>query len=629
MPIEFQPELGRLQTAVKIEPSLGFGNDKMLVWWYSGFYKNKSADSQPLVWVSFRQYISPGIVGDKVVNKRVPLTSLGQLRVGTVWQHDRCQSEAIFKPREFEVDFRDHGWRFTSFMDARTRRASPPFPPELHKLALETDSSWLIEFDLKNGGKLLVPCIEFFTRCYGSSGELKRVLATYSWEEAYARLYAPLGEEREDGKWQVRLRRRMFNGDVVFLAHVLYDNRTGLAAKKIHSQLEARFDPKGTKPAFIQVWPWFHEPAALKVNGLYFDNGKSFLALSIVGMSEPTGDPIYRGRENSGTAERAAPDGSPKAWQGVLERTVRNLPIIDLTGDVEPDTDTPAVEIQDPYFEILGNEREVIDIRSDHSATTAGLKKIGADASLYSAGEPQGSGKKVGRAVIHAPRRLESQGMLRDMWEAMQSLHRKHPSLIRSVHSYTFEQSFSSATTPNLILLQPFASDARVTTTVRRFPYIDPPSPDLRGILVARLVIADGPVYIVEIERRIRKPKTGREADRDSEDAFQGMVFRLHDERTLLTWLTYFAEIIRVKNGVVKHVIAACPGTAFAFSHLPVEVASTICPLEEAPSNVCMPREATVLHALEKITGRRWLLGVAPCADSAIGKNTGPETSPL
>lgn len=593
----------------------------MVVWWYSGCYKNPVAKSQPLVLVSFREYLSPGLVGDKVVNRRVPLTSLGQLRIGTVWQHNQCQFDAIFEPQKFDVDFRAGRWHLTSALDARRNKTSPPFPPDLHKLAFEADSTWLIEFNLKTGGKLLVPCIEFFTRCYGCSGELKRVLATYPWEgdsdSASNRLYAPLGEEVEDGKWKVRLRRRMYNGDIVFLAHARYDRYTEKSAKEVYSQLESNYDPRRIKPASIQVWPWFQEPASLKVKGMYFDDGKSFLAFSIVGMSEPTGDPIYRDRENNGTAEKEAPDGSPEAWQGMPERIKRTPPIIDLTGEVEPDTDTFSIEIQDPDFEVLGDEREVIDIRTEQAATRAGLRKGNVEGTSYSAGEPHGTGKKIGRAAIHAPRRLESEGMLLDMWKAMRNLCLKHPTLVRSVHSYTFQSSFSNADTPTLILLDPFADDAVASTTAKRFPYIDPPGADLRGLLVARLMIAEGPVYIVEIERRVRKPKAGQEAKGGPEDSFQGMVFRLRSEQDLHKWLTYFAAAIREKNGVVKRLIAACPGTAFAFSHVSVEPPSTVQSSEQATLEICLPRETTVLHALEKITGRRWLLNTEPKSKQA------------
>ena len=118
------------------------------------------------------------MASEEVVPRRVPLVALGQIRIGSIWKDDRCQAEASFEPGQFSVNFSANNWRFTSLNEARQRRQAPPFPTNTHKLQYENDRNWLIEFDLPNGGKLLIPCMEFFARCYGRSGELEHVLAT-------------------------------------------------------------------------------------------------------------------------------------------------------------------------------------------------------------------------------------------------------------------------------------------------------------------------------------------------------------------------------------------------------------------------------------------------------------------
>jgi hypothetical protein len=56
----------------------------------------------------------------------------------------------------------------------------------------------------------------------------------------------------EPGRWQVRLKPRLHNGDVVFLSHAKYDPFTRSVAKGINAQLEASYDPELKHPAFVK-----------------------------------------------------------------------------------------------------------------------------------------------------------------------------------------------------------------------------------------------------------------------------------------------------------------------------------------------------------------------------------------
>ncbi|MGK5038449.1 hypothetical protein ACQ4WN_24825 [Janthinobacterium sp. LB3P118] len=542
-----------------------------MAWWYSGFYKNAKALSQPHVLVLFRK-ITDGMLSDDVIQRRLPLTVLGQIRIGSIWQNDRCRAETSLLPKQFAVNFSPGKWRFTSFAEAQRRQALPPYPMEEHPLLLDKDRNSLLEFALPDGGKLIVPCIEFFSRCFGRSGELKRVLATYPWDgqgdTATNRLYAPLDTPEEPGQWQVRLRRRLHNGDVVFLAHAKYDPYTQFVAKGINAKLEASYDPKSKNPAFIDIGPWYEGPAELKVEGIPFNNGKSFLALRVLGMSDPKGALVLRARENSRDAENPAPEGSPEAWAGAPVRQLLKYPeIIDLTGDVEPDADTGAIEIQDPDFEVLGDARPVINVKPEQATTKAGAGGKPSDVSTVSGGDAYGSGKGVGYASIHARPVFESHGTLRDMWDAMVHLHTTRPEFVQELSWFTFADGFSTIPVPELIALEPFKEDDDATATARRFPFMDPSVPLLRGILVARLIVPGGPTYIVEVARRPRKISAEDGTTKDAEEAFQGLVFRLNNENELKPWLRYVAAQIRHENGVFKRLTASCPGIADSFSH--------------------------------------------------------------
>lgn len=595
MPIPLRHSLKRISKVVRLKNALSSNHEDWIVWWYCGIYKNQQANSQPSALIAFREMLNSGHLSDHVIYRRVPLTALGQVRVGTVWRDGLCQAEVVLDSKKFTVDFTEPSWKLTSFHQAHEHGSPPPYPHGIYPLAYPKDRNWLLEFALPAGGRLLVPCLEFFTRCYGRSAELRRVLATYSWKACLEqRLYAPLDEPEEPDRWKVKLRKRLVNGDVVLLAHAKYQPYAEKAVKSIYAQIEASYDPADRRPAFIEITPWFHGPAELKAKGIWFDDvdgGRSFLALQIVGCSQPRGPQILRGRENDNTASQLSDnDESGRAWVGAPERTLIKPPeIVDLTGDVEPDPHAIPVEIEDPDFEELGEPRIVIRMRNDRAKSTSGPKVKGADASAFSSGEPHGSGQGVGYASIHAKTVIESQGMLRNMWNAMLFLKKEFPSQIQSVEWFTFNEGYRDESEPRLIGLQPFDETDKVDGTIRKWPYMDILTlQEIRGILIARIVAQGRPIHIVEIQRRPQKKKSKNGGTKDAEESFKGLAFALDNQNNFEEWLQQLlAEVRRVK-GVVQKLVERCPGKAAAFNHSPA-------------SSDEVPCKAAVLNALNKI----------------------------
>jgi hypothetical protein len=592
VPIPFTHKLKRLRKEVRLKNNLVGNNSEWMVWWYCGIYKNHLSDSQPNVLTAFRE-LSSDSLSDNVILRRVPLTSLGQLRIGTVWKDGMCRSEAVFDTDKFDVDFTKGSWRFTSFRKAAADGDNPPYPRDLYPLQYAEDKNWLIEFKLATGGTLLIPCLEFFSRCYGRSEELKRVLTTYPWygeKNAHqSRLYAPPNEPEELGKWKVKLRRRLVNSDVILLAHAKYDPYTERTAKSIYGQIESSHDPENKKPIFIKVAPWFQGPAQIKAKGIWFNDMASFLALHIVGCTDPIGLTIQRDRENTNkTNEGADIDGTGNAWAGAAERVLIKPPeIINLTSDNDPDHSAVSVEIQDPDFEVLGQPRVIIDVRRDKAKDAAGPRSKGTDASEFSSGEIHGSGKGVGYASIHARPIMESHGALRDMWNALLFLQKKYPDLIQFVDWFTFEDGFNSSGDPQLIWLQPFDEQNDVVGEIRNWLYLNPASQEPRGVLVARITVDSIPIYILEIQRRPRKKKDQVGNPKDSEESFKGLVFLLDDQNQLEVWLRKVLSEIRYVKGVMQKLAGTCPGKAATFNHAPASTEQVAC-------------EAAVLNALQK-----------------------------
>lgn len=595
MPIPLRRRLKRISKVVRLKDDLPTNHEDWIVWWYCGIYKNKQENSQPSALVAFRKLLDSGNLSDDATYRRVPLTALGQVRVGTVWRDGLCQAEVVLNSEKFTVDFTEPSWKLTSFHQTHEQGSPPPYPHSIYPLAYPKDRNWLLEFALPAGGRLLVPCLEFFTRCYGRSAELRRVLTTYSWEECQGqRLYAPLDEPEEPDRWKIKLRKRLVNGDVVLLAHAKYQPYAEKAVKSIYAQIEASYDPADRRPAFIEITPWFRGPAELKAKGIWFDDvdgGRSFLALQIVGCSQPRGPQILRSRENDNTAiQLSHNDESGRAWVGVPERTLIKLPeIVDLTGDVEPDPHAISVEIEDPDFEELGEPRIVIRMRNDRAKSTSGPKIKSADASAFSSGEPHGSGQGVGYAAIHARTVMESQGMLRDMWNAMLFLKKEFPCQIQSVGWFTFNDGYMGETEPKLIGLQPFDETDEADGTTRKWPYMDIPTlQEIRGILVTRIVAQGRPIHIVEIQRRPQKKKGKDGGTEDAEESFKGLACVLDNQDNFEKWLKQLLTEVRHVKGVVQKLAGRCPGRAAAFKH-------------SAASSDEVPCKAAVLNALGKM----------------------------
>ena len=595
MPIRLDQPIKQLSRVVRLDSDLGINDREMMAWWYCGIYKNSVANSQPHVLVAFRE-IGPEGLGDEVIPRRVPITELGQVRIGSIWKDQKCQSQVAFEVDKFDVMISRNTWRVVSFNEAVLQGNAPPYPSDIYPLQYERDKNWMIEFDLQSGGKLLIPCLEFFARCYGRSAELKRVLATYPWcaptDTHNSRLYSPLGEPEEPGQWKVKLRKRMTNGDIVFLAHAKYDPYTQSAAKSIYAQIETEHDPKGRFPAFIKVAPWFQGPAELKVSGIRFDNGKSFLALQVNGCSNPDGALIVRDRENSNRVNEGAAPGAREAWAGTPERQLIKPPeIVDLTSDEDPDHSAAPIEIEDDNFEELGEKRLVIDRRREKAESKAGAKQQGTCADKYSGGEPSGDGKGVGYASIHAKPVLESQGTLRDVWDALLFLKKKHPEKILKIQWYTWESGFSNDPEPQLIGLTEFPQEEELDTSIRNWVYSDPATAAVRGILIARLMLQDKWVCILEIQRRPRTKK-GKDGERtSSEESFKGLVCIPANTDQFKEWLTHTLAAIRYTQGIVRRLEGKHIDNCRSFSH-------------SRSQSEQVAGEAAVLNALEKVNVR-------------------------
>lgn len=549
---------------------------ELLVWWYRELIKGRVEAYQPNVLVCFREIGPNNELTNNFYHLKIALTELGQFRIGTIWQNQICRQHIRLDVETFQVDFDPGAWRYYSTAANKEQGRQSFIPHDIYELheVYQHDKVWMLQFPFSDDPVgLLLPCLEFFSRCYGRSQHVKRVLATYPWKIAKGELLAPLTEPAKPGTWAVNLKKRAVNSDVVLLAHLNYDEYARQEATAIWSQLEGAQGPYGGASVFAKVGPWFKGAARLKVKGLWIERGKRFLGLQVIGCSDPGGVPIFRDRENTnktGPLPASAQEGG--SWNGVPPKEIKPpREIIDITSSETPDHGAVSIEIDDPDFELLGNPREVVDIRRREAKSTKGENGSGSKSDRYSGDETAGTGKGVGYGSIQAKTIMESQGTLRDVWNMLKRLESLHPDIVRKVEFLNADGSFSTEVEPTLIAFSPFTQDERDTKepSEPNWPLLDTKTSIPRGALLARIDTPKGHVHFFEIQRRPRTIKKEGEKERLGEQPFRGLVFVLKQPSALRDWANQLLNQVRYTSGVLTGIAAACPGNAFAFKHVP------------------------------------------------------------
>ena len=165
---------------------------------------------------------------------------------------------------------------------------------------------------------------------------------------------------------------------------------------------------------------------------------------------------------------------------------------------------------------------------------------------------------------------LESEGVLLDMWNALQFLQERHPDEIESVEWFTFAEGFRSDHPPHLIVFptpRTGRDEGLVLSTQDRWCLMDPDVPvqdtRARGVLVMRSRVKDAVLCFVEIERR----KVG---DEDKE-RFSGLVFPLVQSDQLDRLLPPFLGQLPAVRGVFANVRTSRPEGATSFQHSPAK----------------------------------------------------------
>ncbi|KAB0486508.1 hypothetical protein BVK86_11125 [Pseudomonas reinekei] len=483
------------------------------------------------------------------------MSFLGHLRIGSCWRGGRWVGamELEVLPLTF-VDFKDgEKWRLVQARDTVLMGNA------VHGIPWREGTTWLVEIDFGRTKKLLIPCLEFFTRYYGRNSESARVIATYPWDTVLERFFYDFPMEPDDQR--VCLKNWVSSVEAVFLWHLLYDPHTQKACRSIYSELEVQFgSAASSNKAQLKVGPWFEGSAMLTGAGKWLDDN-TFLCLDLTGVSEPKGPPVKI--ERSSFATDGTLDGG---W--CREHRIKQLPEdqrVSLTDVEPPDVDSEKLRVPNPEIILLGERRRIIKSRRTHAGVRGRTIPSSTDHPLHAPGEGQGTDKGVGSVVFYTEHKWERQGDLKDIWEACGRMADKYP-LITSVQWFTFKRGYQQIGPPELELLRPM-EDTNVSPKVRNWAYLDVREKVLRGLLIIRIRADSRSFFLIESQRR---PRFVSEKKSDDAKGHQGLLLEINASRTDTEQaLREVCSSIRYVEGQVKNMRLEAGFPKTTFNHSP------------------------------------------------------------
>lgn len=513
-------------------------NGTVVVWSYERIRKNFEAESIPYVDVIFR-FLDRNDEPAGVTEARIGVSRLGSFRLGTIWQGGKCVAETdLGKDIVFSVNFTAGTWSHISIQG--NHQPVPYFKTDYPLRSQPTDKvlTEFLSFPLSTEKNLLVPCIEFLYRCYGSTSDMARILTTYPWPEVLELLYADF--TKDPHTWLVRPKPHVPNDDGLFLAYALYDEYAADAAKRIYAELDNAHG-KRMKETSLQIKPWFQGPAKLKVRGRWINNGNTFLCYEITGMSQPQDHPyeIRRVRYSKDNTEQDEALIDTIRVKIDASKPTDPFAVTDL---LEPDQGSARWSKPDPVFEILDECPHTVSFEE----RSLGKKNVSLipshEAKILSTGDPQGYNKDVSKITAVAKRVLGDGGAVQEIWDGLQGL--KERKRISSLAWLSERQGFVESADFRMLALAPFTQSEAPKDTNRNWLSYKENTIRRRGILVVRAVVGRRTFYLFELQR-----KKVRQGTVYGEEKISGLLIEINDEAEALIEISRICSEIRFTNG--------------------------------------------------------------------------------
>ncbi|KKA06310.1 hypothetical protein VP02_18925 [Pseudomonas ogarae] len=534
-------------------------NGTVVVWWYERIKKNFEAQSIPYVDVIFR-YLDPNDEPAGVTSAQIGVSRLGSFRLGTIWKDGKCIAETdLGEDQIFSVDFTEGAW---SFLSLHGNQQPHSFFKKDYPLRTQPTGdvlSTLISFPVPEGN-LLVPCVEFLYRCYGSTSDMARILTTYPWDEVVEKIYAD--SEKDSTTWLVQPSPDIPDDDALLLASMRYDAYAENAAKLIYAQLDNAHGRK-LKETNLEVKPWFQGPARLRVRGRWINDHKTFLCFEVTGMSQPL-DRSYEIRRDK--YSRHDPEHASiltDIFKAKLELPKEQDPFA-ITDLQEPDQGSSRWSKPDPGFRVLEPKCPFTTSFVERSFSKRNVVPVEPnETQMRSTGDPQGYKKDVGKITAVAKRVLGDGGILQAMWEELTRLEKSNRSF-SSLAWQSEQEGFVQNANFRLLSLPAFADTDAPKDKNRSWLVYTANATRRRGILVARMEINRRFFYLFELQRKkLRKQKVY------AEEGISGLLMEISSDSEAALEISRICNEIRFANGNFRKLKTAIAAPHWIFRHHP------------------------------------------------------------
>jgi len=357
---------------------------------------------------------------------------------------------------------------------------------------------------------VIIPCFEIFRALYAPHQEIALALLTGPWDLTWQQVANPVHTRpRDNGDWQIGLRRRIRNDHAPILANLVLSPTGKRAAKSIHTALLAaaqRSETGDERMIGLRAdipFDWDQLRMTVRCIRLPGSRLPKYFGFEITRISwpRPPQSPavLWYYRDNSGTpADEPTPTDQPPPFVSAGQAlSVGQDGIVDVTSWDDPTGSNPQSEIFSVTGPILEGRPPQREVPKEESFTYQGAIRGGEvePASTTSAGNSGGSDPGVARSEYTAtPRRVPSHRFV-ELIELLQRMHRE--GLIdawRVVHPPFVGAEFEGG-----LVAWPFLNRP---DRKRSWCYIDRESEDIRSALVCEIRLAGVDVHWLEVETR-------------------------------------------------------------------------------------------------------------------------------
>ncbi|WP_223251347.1 hypothetical protein [Pasteurella multocida] len=386
-------------------------NEYVVAWYESDFiFKSRKAQAHAkvkLVNLTCSKYTGKNSAEYlSVLYISVPLNYLHYFTIGSIWKGGVAKEQFAFEEFYITVEAENQDGKrenlsIVSFGESKENGLEKPFDYTIYTISTEyhnygDDLNRLLSISYQNQ-KFIIHPLHIFMMHYGYSTDIKRILATYPFDEVRERLFIDKVVENLDVERYVVLPKYFVKKDAIFLYHLKYDEETtGIRVKNLVSQF--RLNVRNQKHP-IEIGFWHTQKVELKIRGIRL--GNAVLCAEIIGLNQPEGEDItlvlsQSKREKSGNKTE---EQNNEVNNVPITRVYTREPELDELPLTDNSPDNRTVEYNNRQFELLGRQRQIRALKKAREESNQKMKALTPDEiDSLGVGESDGRNGKVGLA---------------------------------------------------------------------------------------------------------------------------------------------------------------------------------------------------------------------------------------